>query len=255
MLAILIADSTPSGYEDFAAALRCQGYEIRHVANVADIPTPAPADWPALLLCEAPPVDSQQYIAKVHTARANAPVLWYGTQVHAHTLAASAALQALLADQTATIHNQAWQDVLAASQAIAAECDPQQLLEQSCRAAVALIGAEYAAIGLLDQSSESIKPAAYASAQPGAHAPFDIFAAPSGVLSQPLAQGWASRMSVLDGDPQTLGLAPEHAPVFSLLAVPLGTAAQLYGTLYLANKQAAPVFGAHDQQVALALAA
>jgi signal transduction histidine kinase/CheY-like chemotaxis protein len=138
---------------------------------------------------------------------------------------------------------------------LAAEGDPQRLIERVCRAAKTIIGAEYAAIGIVDGGIGPIMHDALVGADAEMHARAGLSGLRAGLLGQLLEQRRPCRLGLLDGDSRAIGFAPGHPPIYSLLAVPFGTPAQVYGWLYLANKHAVPAFDDRDQQFVLALAA
>lgn len=256
MSAILLADTQQARRASLALGFGKQGYQIFQAAGISEAIALAPAERPVLLLCEAGAATIRQQIGELRAAAALAgvPALLYGAHAPAHTITDTPALQALLAEQAAAPSEPAWHELLASIQAIAAEPGPQLLLSHACRAAAALMNASYAAIVIFRPGDGQIERAAYASAEPDAAPAPDLIGSEAAALSRLFGQCQPLRVNILNGDPGVLGFAPDQPPIFSLLAVPFGTAAQVYGALYAVNKRAAPAFGARDQQLAGALA-
>jgi PAS domain S-box-containing protein len=131
--------------------------------------------------------------------------------------------------------------------------EPGRLLEVFCGAAQDILGARYAAVGILDDSGglrhlmtkgmEVARLRELAAARP------------AGVLAAVLDSRHPRRLHSLGGDPAKVGLPASHPPIESLLAVPIASSQEVYGWLYLADKLDATKFSPEDEQIATALAA
>ncbi len=138
---------------------------------------------------------------------------------------------------------------------LAAERDPHRLLVRSLHAARQLIGAHFAAAAILDDDGQALR--AFVTTgldvETAGHleAPLVDRGVAAAVLAtrrpvrcppQPLADGRAS-------------FPASHAPFRSFLGVPVATAAQIYGLLYLTDKLGLAEFVEDDERLAKLLAA
>jgi diguanylate cyclase (GGDEF)-like protein/PAS domain S-box-containing protein len=131
---------------------------------------------------------------------------------------------------------------------LAAERDPQRLLDLACRAAVAIFGARLTAIGMLDGAGQ----------RPGRFVACGVTDA-----VRPRFGELDLSAVVSDGKPHRLNdpaaaaavLPGWHPPISSLLVVPLKSATRTLGWLYVADRDtgSAP-FGEDDEQIAATLA-
>ena len=131
--------------------------------------------------------------------------------------------------------------------------EPGRLLDVFCGAAQDIVGARYAAVGVLGEDgglrhlvTRGLDAAAFG--EPGA-------ASPGGVLAKVIESRHPRRLHALGGDAAKAGLAASHPPIESLLAVPIASSQEVYGWLYLADRLHAHEFTAEDEQIACALAA
>ncbi|HEV3073420.1 MAG TPA: response regulator [Thermoanaerobaculia bacterium] len=131
--------------------------------------------------------------------------------------------------------------------------EPGRLLDVFCGAAQDILGARYAAVGILDDGgglrylvTRGMDAAAFG--DPGA-------ARPAGVVAEVLESRHPRRLQALGGDPAKIGLPASHPPIESLLAVPIASSQEVHGWLYLADRLHSQEFSAEDEQIACALAA
>jgi signal transduction histidine kinase/CheY-like chemotaxis protein len=148
--------------------------------------------------------------------------------------------------------NQKMGVLIEVGQQLASEHHPLLLLEEYCRAARSIIGANSAVVGVLNEDEQTLghfyvcgageKVLGYVSARDK--------------MPGNLLQEYRScRLSNLDGDPRLVGLPVGFPPVFSLLAVPITFQARVYGWLCLTNKLGADEFNGEDEELAYTLAA
>jgi signal transduction histidine kinase len=150
------------------------------------------------------------------------------------------------------IVNQRLTALIELGQQLATERDTSRLLNQYCDAVRQIIGAKYAVVAILDdeQTLSQIFTSGLDAETGNRLGPLP---ADEGILGQVLRQQRPFRWH--DSDASTINLPPDHPPVRSYLGVPIASAAQLYGLLYLADKLGTAQFSEEEAQVAAALAA
>jgi signal transduction histidine kinase len=148
------------------------------------------------------------------------------------------------------------ESLIAANRAIVAELSLDTLLHLIAETAREVLGAEYAALGLVRPDGE-IEQVIYSGVDESTLAALHEMAQGGGPLSHLLtrsASGPARLRPLTDDAPLTL--IPSTQPlVKSLLAVAVRTSNSFYGNLYLGNRVGAAAFTAEDQDLVVALAA
>jgi diguanylate cyclase (GGDEF)-like protein/PAS domain S-box-containing protein len=138
---------------------------------------------------------------------------------------------------------------------LAAERDPVQLLEISCRVVQDISLAKVAAVGVLDGTGSALEHYVTRGWDDATLARMARPAAAEGVLGDVLSKGSPVRTTNPEGDPQRLGLPESHPPVHSFLAVPVASQEHVYGWLYLGDKLGADAFNEVDERAAATVAA
>ncbi|HXG51274.1 MAG TPA: GAF domain-containing sensor histidine kinase [candidate division Zixibacteria bacterium] len=144
--------------------------------------------------------------------------------------------------------------LLEASREIALDSEPLRLAVGYCGFARTLVPAQFSAVGLLDDSGQSLQHFAL-SGDDGEE--FPLAAKPGlqeGVFGSLLREPRPARYLNPDGDPAALGFPEGYPPVHSLLALPLVTPRRVYGFLLFANKTGGREFDDEDERTAVALA-
>ncbi len=133
-----------------------------------------------------------------------------------------------------------------ASLALSSTRVPDQVLQRLVDLARDLIGARYAALGVLgSQGSVEEFYESGMDASPRDHGPLGIL----------LAEHETLRLADVTGDPRFTGFPPDHPVMRSLLGVPVARGEHVIGNLYLADKTDAPAFSAEDERLLTLLAA
>ena len=138
---------------------------------------------------------------------------------------------------------------------LAAERDPEHLLEISCRVLQDICVSKYAAIGILDHSGERLEHFITRGMDEQAVARLQTPDALSGVLGATIAERMPKRLTALNGNPVAAGLPESHPPIHALLAAPIMSQKQAFGWLYLADKVGADGFSEVDERAAATVAA
>ena len=138
---------------------------------------------------------------------------------------------------------------------VASEREPERLLEIACNAARVIIGAQYAAIGMLEEGGQTLKHFVTSGMDSETIAGIGSPPTGKGVLGKLLAKGRPLRLLDISADPDSVGFPPGHPEMRSFLGVPLASPTGLYGRLYLTEKIGAFEFNEEDERVAIALGA
>ena len=150
------------------------------------------------------------------------------------------------------------QGLLEAVVALAGDLSLSSVLERIVRTATELVGARYAALGVLDTT------------HPGAERRLREFVTHGlteqerqeigdlprghGLLGAIIDDPHPVRLVRIADDPRSYGFPPHHPPMGSFLGVPIRIRDTVFGNLYLTEKRDGE-FTAEDEQVAVALAA
>ncbi len=152
----------------------------------------------------------------------------------------------LLEDRLASLHR--------ASLTLVQETSLPTLLESIARLAREQVGAEYAALGVLDEkgSLEQFIPIGMSGSEVARldHPPVGL-----GLIGVLMNTTESIRIPDMSGDPRHVGFPPHHPAMKSLLGVPIRAGEVQLGQIYLTNKQDGLEFTLEDQQVIEMLAA
>ena len=136
--------------------------------------------------------------------------------------------------------------------ALVEERDPMKMMALVCHAAPKLIAAECAVLALEDTETGVLTRVLVGGLDPlktfaeGGRVP-DVFT--NRVTAPADHRAWNP-----SGDPQVLGLPPEHPPVHGLLVVPLVGTKGRYGWIYLSNRSDGTPFSDTDEELLALLA-
>lgn len=130
----------------------------------------------------------------------------------------------------------------------------ESLLERIARIACEEAGAQYAAVGVLDDQGELEKFIPIGMTQEDikkmAHPPVG-----KGLIGVMMRGEGPVRIGNISADPRSSGFPKHHPPMTSFLGVPIGASGRQLGQIYLTNKIGADEFSPEDQQVIETLAA
>ena len=140
-----------------------------------------------------------------------------------------------------------------ASLAIVSAPTPAQILQRLVDLARELIGARYAALGVLSPQG-TIDEFYTAGISPEECARIGSLPQGHGLLGVTLTAGATLRLADIAQDPRSVGFPPGHPVMHSLLAVPVAHGAAVVGNLYLADKVGAREFSPEDERLLRLLA-
>jgi signal transduction histidine kinase len=128
------------------------------------------------------------------------------------------------------------------------------LLARIVQAAREVVGARYAALGVLDADRTELVEFVTAGISPEQRAAIGDLPRGRGLLGALITDASPLRLERISDDPRSVGFPPNHPQMQSFLGVPVGLRGQVFGNLYLTDKIGGP-FSEEDQQLALTLAA
>lgn len=137
---------------------------------------------------------------------------------------------------------------------IGSDLDLRTMLERIVAAACELVGARYGALGIVGpdrQLSDFITHGI----GPEQHAAIGELPHGRGVLGLLITDPHPVRMPDITKHPRSYGFPPNHPPMHSFLGAPIRIRDQIFGNLYLSEKQGAAEFTQDDEEIVIALAA
>ena len=139
--------------------------------------------------------------------------------------------------------------------AIGSDLDLAATLRRIIEAARALVDAQYGALGVLNPEHTGLSE--FITVGIGDEARRAIGSLPKGhgILGLLIADPRPLRLPDLNEHPDSFGFPPNHPPMTSFLGVPIMVRGEVFGNLYLTDKQSAEVFTDVDEELTVALAA
>src|SRR5579863_3463965 len=144
--------------------------------------------------------------------------------------------------------------LLRANALIAGELSLPVVLRQIVAAARDLVGARYAALGVLGRDGE-LEQFVHAGMDEELVARIGDLPKGKGILGLLIRQPVPLRLADLSGHPASAGFPPGHPPMTGFLGVPVRIGEEVFGNLYLTERFRGGQFTADDEQLAIALAA
>jgi signal transduction histidine kinase len=144
--------------------------------------------------------------------------------------------------------------LLRANALVAGELSLPVVLRQIVGAARDLLGARYAALGVLGHDGE-LEQFVHAGMDDALVAAIGELPRGRGVLGLLIREPAPIRLASLSDHPAAAGFPPGHPPMGSFVGVPVRIGEEVFGNLYLTERIAGGEFTADDEQLAIALAA
>jgi signal transduction histidine kinase len=137
---------------------------------------------------------------------------------------------------------------------LSTDLDLHSTLQRIVEAASRLVNAKYAALGVIGPDRKLVEFITHGiDAQ--THAEIGDLPTGRGVLGLLIEDPRPVRMPDITRHPKSYGFPPNHPPMHSFLGVPVRIRDQVFGNLYLAEKQGAAEFTEDDEEIVAALAA
>jgi signal transduction histidine kinase len=143
--------------------------------------------------------------------------------------------------------------LLRANALVAGELSLPVVLRQIVAAARDLVGARYAALGVLGRDGE-LEQFVHAGMDEELVGRIGELPRGRGILGLLIRKPVPLRLADLSGHPASAGFPPGHPPMTGFLGVPVRIGEEVFGNLYLTERSRGGEFTADDEQLAIALA-
>jgi signal transduction histidine kinase len=144
--------------------------------------------------------------------------------------------------------------LLRANALVARDLNLPVVLRKIVDAARDLLGARYAALGVLGRDGE-LEQFVHAGMDDDLVAAIGELPRGRGILGLLISEPAPIRLASLSAHPAAAGFPPGHPPMGSFLGVPVRIGDEVFGNLYLTERTSGGEFTADDEEVAIALAA
>jgi signal transduction histidine kinase len=144
--------------------------------------------------------------------------------------------------------------LVAAVVAVGSDMSLPAVLRHIVESAVSLVDARYGALGVLDAAGEGLSEFVNVGMSPEQVAHIGHLPEGHGILGLLIVEPKPLRLPVLGDHADSYGFPEGHPPMESFLGVPIRVRGQVFGNLYLTDKQGAAEFSAEDEILAVALA-
>jgi signal transduction histidine kinase len=145
--------------------------------------------------------------------------------------------------------------VLDASIAVTSELSIEAVLQRIVEAAAQLTRAQYAALGVIDQSGTALENFVTTGLDDETVERIGDLPRGRGILGVLIRDAKPLRLTDIGADPRSVGFPPNHPPMRSFLGVPILLRGVAYGNLYLTEKAGGEQFTEEDQELVQLLAA
>jgi two-component system, NarL family, sensor histidine kinase DevS len=133
--------------------------------------------------------------------------------------------------------------------------DPEAVLDQVLEAACEITGARYAALGVLDRDRRELERFITRGIDAEKHRLIGDLPRGRGILGVLIDEPRALRIPNVGEHPKSYGFPPGHPPMSSFLGVPVLVRGEVWGNLYLTEKEGGTEFDAVDEESVVILAA
>ncbi|MDQ5840183.1 MAG: GAF domain-containing protein [Chloroflexota bacterium] len=145
--------------------------------------------------------------------------------------------------------------LLDAVMAVTADLELADVLTRIVRSACELVDVKYGALGVLGQDGEHLVEFVTQGLTEDQREAIGDLPRGHGVLGLLIRQPRPRRLRDLAGHPDSYGFPPNHPAMHSFLGAPIRIRDEVFGNLYLTEKQGAPEFTTDDEAILVALAA
>ncbi len=163
-------------------------------------------------------------------------------------------LDAVSADFEATRIRERFERLLAAGVAIFSRHDLDHVLQEVVDAAREVVGARYAALGVLGPDRQSLVQFVTSGIDDDLRRRIGDLPRGRGLLGYVIREARPIRTADLNRHPQRYGFPPHHPPMKSFLGVPVKSQSGVFGNLYLTEKIGGAEFDDEDEAIAVLLA-
>lgn len=159
-----------------------------------------------------------------------------------------------LPDQLTGQEEDRFKRLIEVGSSLLSELDLESVLRSVVEAARELTGAEYAALGVLDQDRKELERFIYLGIDDETRRDIGSLPRGHGVLGELIREPQPLRLADVNQHPHAYGFPPKHPPMHSFLGVPVTIRGQAFGNLYMTEKQGAEEFDEADEDAAKTLA-
>ena len=150
---------------------------------------------------------------------------------------------------------QRFETLLSAGVRIFGEHSLDRVLQQVVDSAREVVGARYAALGVLAADRTTLSQFVTSGLSPAERDRIGDPPKGHGLLGEVIRRAKPIRTPDINEHPKSHGFPPHHPPMQSFLGVPIVSRGQVFGNLYLTNKVGRADFDAEDEAIAVLLAA
>jgi signal transduction histidine kinase len=144
--------------------------------------------------------------------------------------------------------------LLDATVALTAELSLDSLLQRLVETSAALIGARYAALGVIDEAGSGLERFVTTGLDEETYAAIGDLPRGRGILGVLISEAQSLRLHDLGADPRSVGFPANHPPMHSFLGVPIVLRGVAFGNLYLTEKIDGGDFTDEDEEIVRLLA-
>jgi signal transduction histidine kinase len=144
--------------------------------------------------------------------------------------------------------------LIEAGMILASELSLDAVLLRIVELAVDLTDARYGALGVLTPDGRKIEEFITVGISPEERARLGDPPTGHGLLGALITEAHPLRIPDISADPRSVGFPPNHPPMKSLLGAPVSGRGNVFGNIYLTEKQGAETFDQEDERVLVVLA-
>jgi signal transduction histidine kinase len=144
--------------------------------------------------------------------------------------------------------------LLSAGVEILSERDPGRVLQRIADVAREVVGARYAALGVLDAQHAALSAFVVSGMTDDQRRRIGALPAGRGLLGLVIREAQPVRCEDITRHPKRFGFPPGHPPMRSFLGVPIRGREGVFGNLYLTEKTGGKAFDSEDEAIAVLLA-
>ena len=144
--------------------------------------------------------------------------------------------------------------LLNAGRALVTELDPEAVLERLLDAARDLTGAQYAALGILDDTKEGLERFVTVGIDPATRQEIGDLPRGRGILGELIRHPEVLRLADIGEHPHSYGFPPGHPPMRTFLGAPVLIRGEAWGNIYLTEKADGAQFDEGDEEAIEVLA-
>jgi signal transduction histidine kinase len=153
-----------------------------------------------------------------------------------------------------SLESERLQRLIEAGRALVSMLDLESLLERVLHTARDVTGAQFAALGILDEPRQSLERFVTLGIDAEARTRIGDLPTGRGVLGELIRDARPLRIGDVGAHPASYGFPPGHPPMHSFLGVPIMIRGQSWGNLYLTEKEGGEEFDQADENSAVILA-